>query len=776
MQYRSSARRAVSILAGVAALFVVAFAGSAAGETYYVSSSGGDDANDGLSEAAPFRTVAKVNGLGLQPGDRVLFRCGDVWRAEMLAITRSGTSGAPITFGSYPDAACADKPALSGSLPIAGWSLHSDNIYVADLSAGANAGRFPFGVNGLFQNDERLPFGRWPNLDEDDGGVDFDNGYALVDAQPSGDRISDAQPPDIDWTGGALHIKGMRWYILNRDITADNGDTLTLHSDIQCYDGGCAGWGYFINRHLHTLDREGEWHYDAAANRVYLYSASGPPVDIEGAVVLTDDDRSWGGITLGQDRKDPVSHVVVDNLMIKNWYRDGIAAPTNFDNTELHHITLRNNHIQNVDAKGLHLAVWVFSADDGRDNGWRGGYDITVENNVIDGANHMGVDVYSRNSTFENNVIRNIALIENVGESGIGCGDAGGGQCTESGDGFRIKIGNPADTGHHNTLRYNRIERTGYNGVDIFGSANTLESNTIVEACVAKGDCGGVRTFGRDNLDSTPVYDLVLRDNIVIDAIGNTDGCKPRYKALFGFGLYIDHYSRNIETVGNTIIGSTCHGVLYQNSTGTLSGNTIYNNAASTPGAQVKIGGAPAEVTAFQNNVLYALADDAKTLSADPAVLTGSDNNDFFHPFVDAHIAADGDKTLSEWQAYSGMDANSRTNGFTLAPGEEPLSEIFFNDKASPLPVDLGNAAYLDLDGNDVSGTLTLQPFTSQILIDNGVAAPVIRLQDAILALRICAGLPAELTDPAAADVDGDGAIGLPEAVFALQSVAGLRP
>ena len=71
----------VFILTGLAALSVMAFAGPAAAATYYVSSSAGDDANDGLSETVPLRTVENVNGLDLQPGDRVLFRCGDVWRA-----------------------------------------------------------------------------------------------------------------------------------------------------------------------------------------------------------------------------------------------------------------------------------------------------------------------------------------------------------------------------------------------------------------------------------------------------------------------------------------------------------------------------------------------------------------------------------------------------------------------------------------------------------------------------------------------------------------------
>ena len=60
-----------------------------------------------------------MNGLNLQPGDRVLFKCGDTWRADPLVLSKSGTAAASIEFSSYP-AGCADKPVLSGSRAIGG--------------------------------------------------------------------------------------------------------------------------------------------------------------------------------------------------------------------------------------------------------------------------------------------------------------------------------------------------------------------------------------------------------------------------------------------------------------------------------------------------------------------------------------------------------------------------------------------------------------------------------------------------------------------------------
>jgi hypothetical protein len=203
----------------------------AANTTYYVSMSGGSDANDGLTTLTPFKTIAKVNALNLQPGDRVLFKCGDVWRGEMLRVEESGTAGSPITFSSYPANTCDDKPVISGAQPISGWSPSgTSNIYVATLSAVT----FPHGINQLFRNGQRLGIGRWPNITAPDGG------YSTIDAQPGGTQFTDNQLPAVDWSGATAHIKGMRWYILNRTITGDSGNTLTVNANLDCW-GGCTG-------------------------------------------------------------------------------------------------------------------------------------------------------------------------------------------------------------------------------------------------------------------------------------------------------------------------------------------------------------------------------------------------------------------------------------------------------------------------------------------------------------------------------------------------------
>jgi uncharacterized repeat protein (TIGR01451 family) len=688
----------------------------AAGTTYYVSSSGGSDDNDGLSDLAPFETIARVNTLDLEPGDRVLFKCGDTWQAEQLVIAASGTESDPILFGSYPQG-CADKPILSGSLPITGWTVHAGDVYRAALSTD----EFPAGINQLFRGGQRLTLGRWPNLDVGNGG------YSFVDSHTSGsNQIVDHElPSGVNWAGAIIHLKNIRWSMIDRQVTGSSGSTLTLNEGFSCLISSwttCEGWGYFINNHLSTLDQDGEWYYDASTNQVYLFSASGPPSDIGGSIILdTASNTRHGGVILGLR----ATYVVVENLEIKNWFNHGFSTLSSMREAyAYHHITLRDNVIKNVDAVGVHLRTSIWATSSGRD-GERGGHHMTFAHNVIDGANHFGVTGYFAESTFEDNEIKNIALIKNLNKSALGCGITRG-ECTENGDGFRITVHYVQDSGHSNTLRYNRFEKIGYNGIDVFGPHNTIANNFITQACYSKADCGGVRTFGRDNLSATFVHDVSIVDNIIVDIPGNVDGCHASRPA-FGIGLYIDHYSRDVEVRGNTVISTTITGILYQNSTGQIHDNTVYNAASGTAYAgNVSLSGS-AQAT-LKDNIIYGLTGNAWTMySSSLSNFTASDDNYLFQPYVDEHIAhgpAWTRYTFTEWKDYSGLESNSKTNWFTLGADEPPLSRVFYNDTVQVAEIDLGSARYLDLDQNEWVGSMQLQPYTSRILIYDGQAAP----------------------------------------------------
>lgn len=110
-----------------AVLILACNLGFAAGRTFYVSSSLGDDRNDGLSVKSPWRSLEKVNSAQLLPGDRVLFKRGDVWRGQLTP--QSGSEGVPITYGAYGE---GEKPLILGSVSRnkpSQWEQVGDNLW-----------------------------------------------------------------------------------------------------------------------------------------------------------------------------------------------------------------------------------------------------------------------------------------------------------------------------------------------------------------------------------------------------------------------------------------------------------------------------------------------------------------------------------------------------------------------------------------------------------------------------------------------------------------------
>lgn len=95
-------------------------------DTYYVKNEGNDN-NSGLSNDLAWATINKVLSSKLAPGDKVLFKRGDIWKQVYISPSFDGVKGRPITFGAYGTGA---KPKLFGSITInSGWTEVSTNIW-----------------------------------------------------------------------------------------------------------------------------------------------------------------------------------------------------------------------------------------------------------------------------------------------------------------------------------------------------------------------------------------------------------------------------------------------------------------------------------------------------------------------------------------------------------------------------------------------------------------------------------------------------------------------
>ncbi len=89
--------------------------------TYYVDSRLGKDSNSGTSVSSPFQSLDKINSFPFQPGDKILFKSGEIWRGTLLP--HSGEPGNPIYYGRYGDSQKDSKFQLVSGLPLLYGSL-----------------------------------------------------------------------------------------------------------------------------------------------------------------------------------------------------------------------------------------------------------------------------------------------------------------------------------------------------------------------------------------------------------------------------------------------------------------------------------------------------------------------------------------------------------------------------------------------------------------------------------------------------------------------------
>lgn len=93
---------------------VLTFAGltavHASPQTYYVSSSIGNDTNDGLSPGTAWKSLNKISSMTFSAGDMILLKRGDTWAGEGLSLNGNGSSTNWITLSAY---GTGDKPKIT---------------------------------------------------------------------------------------------------------------------------------------------------------------------------------------------------------------------------------------------------------------------------------------------------------------------------------------------------------------------------------------------------------------------------------------------------------------------------------------------------------------------------------------------------------------------------------------------------------------------------------------------------------------------------------------
>ena len=71
-------------------------------KVYFVDSSGGNDAHDGLSTSSAWKSLGRLENAQLNPGDTIRFKRGSAFD-RCFTIRASGKSEAPILITDYGD-------------------------------------------------------------------------------------------------------------------------------------------------------------------------------------------------------------------------------------------------------------------------------------------------------------------------------------------------------------------------------------------------------------------------------------------------------------------------------------------------------------------------------------------------------------------------------------------------------------------------------------------------------------------------------------------------
>ena len=273
-------------------IFSIIFIPAVSAATYYVSPSGSDTYTPAQAQNTntPWKTIQRAADV-MVAGDICLIKTGTY--RETVTPANGGSSDNPITFQAYGDGYVIINGA--DSLPVSGqsWTLESSGIYYTPMNWTLEEG------NQVFKNSEMCNEARWPNNSEiwpgsrpetpssttyTDTWSYLDN--AGYDTNGKNGWLEDEALPAIDWTGCLVHIlSGYGWLMMHREVVNYNNTTHRLHTDDNCGDipayALTTGNEYYITGNKSLLDYEDEWFYDITNSRLYFYSSSGIPSNIE---------------------------------------------------------------------------------------------------------------------------------------------------------------------------------------------------------------------------------------------------------------------------------------------------------------------------------------------------------------------------------------------------------------------------------------------------------------------------------------------------------------
>ncbi len=445
--------------------------------TFYISSSTGDDSNDGLSESAPWETAWKLASSDfLVPGDIINFKRGDIWH-ERLWINSSGTENAPIVINSYGNEE-EPPPLFDGTtLHNIEWDMVSgySNIYHTSTPSWNNDPGL------IIINDIAYPSIATLHFSDSTPVDNVKPGAALITRIPNyaNFHVTSVDSANNTLSGTTFFRDPATYWVSGADIEVrqvnDEGLEETFHLT-SATEGG-------LTVTPQGLTAPGHWYWDSTDGSLYLYSDTDPALLSLGVGELAE------GIYMMQ-----MNYVIFQNLDVSGFKENGLHF------FFCKNITVENVHVGAIGANGHSTGILLHNTDHS-----------IIRNCTVDNVLGNGIGLYAWSPDFElynsnYNIIEN-NIIRNPGSTGIS---------------LSTEFPQQATNVSHNIIRNNTIENANsisYDAAGIYiitagnynlaaGNDNVIRGNTI-------RNCGTATLRSAGIMLDTDVSPVLVEDNII---------------------------------------------------------------------------------------------------------------------------------------------------------------------------------------------------------------------------------------------------------------------
>ena len=531
---------------------------------YFVSSSEGNDSNDGLSPDRPKKTLSAAlslvkTGVG---GQKLALKASDVWY-EQIKPNKQGVSGNHIVFGAY---GVGKRPRLDGTVTISNWSVYKGSIYKASVSSA---------IGQLFVDGERIRMARYPN-----------DGFHTISTISSTTLTSSDLSTSMNYTGAAIIVRNVEWALEAATVTSSSGQSITMSKSIGTLE---AGEGFMLVNKLEFLDEANEWFYDKNSQTVYVWmpDSSNPANHQMSGSLNSNAINTWN-----------CSNLTIENLdLFGSGYGVYITKGSGID-------------VVGCEIHGMKYSG-IYVPKDGS-----GQQSLTFDDNVVYDCSDRGIrnDGGSSSTTITNNQIYDIGLFDMLNNDskyavGIGISSGGDDLVIEYNDIRRTGYSGISLKGINAKCRYNYVEDALLwlsDGGCIY-TIGTEADGTVISNNVVRRAYGGKEGIIPSYTISGGVYlddlstNVTVKDNTIYDCnygiyFHNDYTCYGQGNLIVhcGIGIYAhEQHAKSYASNNTIIVGDVLqeysgpwlyghpHGAMINGATPSLTNNTYYCQSAT---------------------------------------------------------------------------------------------------------------------------------------------------------------------------------------------------